>query len=53
MKKLFVLFYLLACILTGAQAQQHVTLKDVAQGTYRAKISMALNPCWTANIIPK
>ena len=44
MKKLFVLFYLLACILTGAQAQQHVTLKDVAQGTYRAKNIYGIKP---------
>lgn len=44
MKKFFVLFYLLACILTGAQAQQHVTLKDVAQGTYRAKNIYGIKP---------
>lgn len=44
MKKLFVLFYLLACILTGTQAQQHVTLKDVAQGTYRAKNIYGIKP---------
>lgn len=44
MKKLFVLFYLLACVLTGVQAQQHVTLKDVAQGTYRAQNIYGIKP---------
>lgn len=44
MKKLFVLFYLLICVLTGAQAQQHVTLKDVAQGTYRAQNIYGIKP---------
>ena len=42
MKKLFVLFYALTCLVT-LQAQK-VTLQDVANGTYRAQSIQGLKP---------
>ena len=42
MKKLFVLFYALMCLVT-LQAQK-VTLQDVANGTYRAQSIQGLKP---------
>lgn len=42
MKKLFVLFYVLMCLVT-LQAQK-VTLQDVANGTYRAQSIQGLKP---------
>ena len=38
MKRFFTLL-LLAIFVTGIQAQQKVTLRDIAQGTYRAPVS--------------
>lgn len=44
MKKLFVLFYLLMFVVISIQAQKTVTLKDVAQGTYRAQNIYGIKP---------
>lgn len=48
MKKLFVLCFLLAFI-SGIQAQQKVSLEDVAKGTYRAENIYGIKPMLDGN----
>lgn len=48
MKKLFVLCFLLAFI-SGIQAQQKVSLEDVAKGTYRAENTYGIKPMLDGN----
>ena len=44
MKKMLTLLCLLALLLTGAHAQQQVTLQDIASGTYRAENIYGIKP---------